>query len=80
MENPIRNDRLEIRLTKKEKQRIMAYSKELEINASRLTRNIIMTEINSLTNKLFYKPVGKTYINILKTMKNTDELERLKTP
>jgi len=75
-----RNERLEIRLSKEEKETITKYAKELEINASRLTRNIMLTEIESLTNKYFKKPVGKGYIKILKMTNNKKELERIKTP
>jgi len=77
---PIRNERLEIRLSKNEKEKIIKYSKELGVNASRLTRNIMMIEIESLTNKYFTKPMGKGYIALLKMTNNKKELERMMTP
>ena len=75
-----RNERLEIRLTKEEKEKIIKYSKELGINASRLTRNIMLMEIESLTNKIFNKPIGKSYIYYLKKTNNIEELKKLQTP
>lgn len=73
-----RNDQMRIRMSKEEKDFFNAYAEELGINPSRLARNIIMQQAESILNKPFYIPVTKAYIKYLEVTKQNDILERMK--
>lgn len=75
----IRDTKLEIRMSKEEKELFFKYAEDLGINASRLARNILMIEAESLTKKFFNKPVIKAYIKYAEITNNQEILERIKT-
>ncbi len=69
---------IKIPLSKEEKELWEKYAKELGINKTRLARNIIMSEAESLVNKYIGTPVIKAYIKYAEITKNTEILERIK--
>lgn len=76
----IRDERFEIRLSKAEKDLLFNYAKEIGINPSRLARNVLMMEAESIINKFTTKPFVKAYIKYAKITNNKEVLERLATP
>jgi len=74
----IRDEYIRIKMSKQEKDLWLEYSKELGINPTRLARNIIMMEAESLINKYFTKPAIKAYIKYAEITKNKEILERIK--
>jgi len=75
-----RTNRMEIRMSDIEKEVFYAYAKECGINPSRLARNIILEQAESILGKVVYKPLAKGYVKYCKITKNLDALERLATP
>jgi hypothetical protein len=73
----IRDERFEIRLSKAEKDLLMNYAKDLGINPSRLARNVLMMEAESIINKFTTKPFVKAYIHYAKVTNNQEILKRL---
>ncbi len=75
-----RDDQLRLRLSKQERNLFEAYAKELGINPSRLGRNIIMSQAESIVNKPFIIPIAKAYKKYLEVTNQKEALERMKTP
>ena len=75
-----RDDQLRLRLSKQERALFEAYAKELGINPSRLGRNIIMSQAESIVNKPFIVPIFEAYKKYLKVTNQKKALERMKTP
>ena len=75
-----RDDQLRLRLSKQERALFEAYAKELGINPSRLGRNIIMSQAESMVNKPFIVPIFKAYKKYLEVTNQKEALERMKTP
>lgn len=75
-----RDERMEIRLAKEEKELFYSFAKECGINPSRLARNLIMQQAESILNKPFYIPISKAYIKYLEVTKQNEILERIKKP
>lgn len=76
----IRSERFEIRMSPEEKELFTSYANEIGMNPSRLARNIIMQQSESILNKPFYIPITKAYLKYLEVTKQTDILERIKDP
>lgn len=75
-----RDEQIRIRLSKEEKELFYSFAKEMEINPTRLARNLIMLQAEQkLRNKAFYIPVTKAYKKYLEITKQNDILERIKT-
>lgn len=73
-----RDEFIKIRLSKEEKDLWLKYAEEMQINPTRLARNVLMTEAESKINKIVGKYVIKAYIKYCEVTKNTDALERIK--
>jgi len=74
-----RDTRLEIRMSKEEKELFYKYAENIGINPSRLARNILMMEAESLYNKKLLTPVLKAYIKYAEVTNNQEVLDRLKS-
>lgn len=74
----IRDQRIEIRMSKEEKELFYKFAEELGINPSRLARNIIMEQSESLINKYYTKPFVKAYIKYAEITNNKEILNRIK--
>ena len=75
-----RDQYFKIRMSKEEKELFFKYAEELEINPSRLGRNIIMSQAESIVNKPFIQPIFEAYKRYLKVTNQKEALERMKTP
>jgi uncharacterized protein (DUF1778 family) len=75
-----RNEYFKFRVSKEEKELIKKYAESLGINASRVVRNIVMQQAESILNKPFYIPISKTYIKWCELTNNQEVLKRIKTP
>lgn len=74
-----RDEYFKIRMSKEEKELFYKYAQDLGITPSRLGRNILMTEAESLVGKYFNKPVIKAYLKYAELTNNKEILERIKT-
>lgn len=74
-----RDHHIKIRVSKEEKELWEKYAHELGIMPTRLARNILMLEAESLLNKFVNNPICKAYIHYKKVTKDKEFLERLKT-
>jgi len=75
----IRDKRFEIRMSKEEKELFYKYAEDMQINPSRLARNILLKEAQSISSKILYKPTVKAYIKYLEITNQYDILETIKT-
>ncbi len=69
---------IKIPLSKQEKELWEAYAEDIGVNKTRLARNILMREAESIINTYITKPAIKAYIKYAKITKNTELLERIK--
>lgn len=69
----IRDERIEIRMSKEEKELFYAYAKSIGIMPGRLARNIIMMQANAKIENTIGLPLIKAYKGYLK-MTNQNEL------
>jgi len=74
----IRDQFITIKVSKQEKELWEEYSKKIGINKTRLARNTLMLEAESLFNKTIKTNVLKAYIRYAELTKNTEILERIK--
>lgn len=74
-----REEYFKIRMSKEEKELFYKYAEEIGVNPSRLARNILMIEAESLAGKYFNKPVIKAYLKYAELTNNKEILERIKT-
>jgi hypothetical protein len=74
-----RDTKLEIRMSKEEKELFYKYAEDLGINPSRLARNILLSNAESIINKYYGKYWIKGYIKTLELLKDKEALERLKS-
>ena len=74
----IRDEYIRIKMSKEEKDLWTEYAKNIGINPTRLARNIIMEEAESLFNKTVKSNILKAYIKYAEITKNTEILERIK--
>jgi hypothetical protein len=74
----IRDEYIRIKMSKEEKALWTEYAENIGINPTRLARNIIMEEAESLFNKAIKTNVLKAYIKYAEVTKNTEILERIK--
>jgi hypothetical protein len=74
----IRDHFITIKVSKEEKELWEKFSEEMGINKTRLARNTLMKEAESIVNKYLSKPVIKAYIRYAELTKNTEILERIK--
>ena len=72
-----RDTRIEIRLSQEEKNLWLKYSKNLGVNPTRLIRNLMMNEAESLINKIAIDPIAKAYIHYKKVTNDKEFLKRL---
>lgn len=72
----VRDERIEIRMSKEEKEMFYAYAKSIDMIPGRLARNIIMLQVESKMENAILKPFIKAYRQYLK---NTNQDEHLKT-
>jgi len=75
----IRDQYIRIKLSKEEKNLWLKYAEDIEINPTRLARNILMMEAESILNKTITKPFAKAYIKYAEVTKNKEILERIKS-
>jgi len=75
----IRDHFITIKVSKQEKELWEAYAKEMGINKTRLARNVLMMEAESLLNKYLTKPVIKAYIKYAEITNDKDILKRIKS-
>lgn len=68
---------IKIPLSKEEKALWIKYAEDIKINPTRLARNLLMIESESLINKYGLIPVMKSYVKYLELTKNKEALERL---
>jgi uncharacterized protein (DUF1778 family) len=73
-----RDERIEIRLSKEEKELFYSFAKDCGINPARLARNLMMTQAENILNKPFYIPISKAYIKYLELTNQKQAIERLK--
>ncbi len=73
-----RDTRLEIRMSKEEKALFYKYAEDIGINPSRLARNILMMEAESIINKITSKQITKAYIKYAELTNNQEILKRIK--
>ena len=74
-----RTEYLKIRMSKEEKELFYKYAEETGISPSRLARNILMMEAESLFNKTVTTNVLKAYIKYAELTKNEEILKRIKS-
>lgn len=74
-----RDKKLEIRMSKEEKELWYKYAEDMRLNPTRLARNVLMQEAESLINKAITKPFVKAYIKYAEVTNNKEILERIKT-
>ena len=73
-----RDQRFEIRMSKEEKELWTKFAEDMEINPTKLARNILMTEAEAtLRNKYAFKPILKAYRKYLEITKQNDILEQM---
>lgn len=70
---------IKIPMSKEEKELWLRYAENTGINPTRLARNVLMIEAESLINKAITKPFIKAYIKYAKVTNNKEILERIKT-
>jgi len=75
-----RDDYIKFRVSKEEKELFYKYAEELGVNPSRLARNIILMQAESILNKPLYIPISKAYIKYCEVTNNKEVLERIKQP
>jgi len=73
-----RNQYLKIRVSKEEKDLFYKFAESTKINPSRLARNILMMEAESLFNKAIFKPILKAYLKYAEVTNNQEILNRIK--
>lgn len=74
-----RDTRIEIRVSKEEKELFYKYAEDIGINPSRLARNILMAEAEkNVITKGIEKNVIKAYLKYAEVTNNTEILERVK--
>lgn len=69
---------IKIPLSKEEKELWLKFAEDIRINPTRLARNILMQEAESLINKYAGTPLIKSYIWYAKVTNNKEILERIK--
>jgi len=74
-----RDKKLEIKMTQEEKELFYKYAEDLGINPSRLARNILLSNAESIINKYYGKYWVKGYIKMLELLKDKEALDRFKT-
>ena len=74
----IRDEYIRIKMSKEEKALWIEYAENMGINSTRLARNIIMIEAESLFNRTIKTNAIKAYIKYAEITKNTEILERIK--
>jgi hypothetical protein len=75
----IRDQKIELRVSKEEKELFYKFAENFGINPSRLARNILMKEAESLLNKYVNSKIAKAYIKYAEITKDKEILERIKT-
>lgn len=75
----IRDEYIRIKMSKEEKALWLKFAEEQKVNPTRLARNILMMEAESIINKIIYKPIAKAYIKYLEVTKNQEALDRIKS-
>ena len=73
----IRDQRIEIKLSKEEKELWYEYAKEMNIPPARFARNTLMIEAESKLNKILGKPFISAYRYYLKITNQEDILKNL---
>jgi len=74
----IRDQYIRIKMSKEEKELWTKFSEDMEINPTKLARNILMTEAEAtLRNKYAFKPILKAYRKYLEITKQNDILEQM---
>lgn len=74
----IRDKKFEIRMSDEEKELFMNFAKKTGINASRLARNILLSEAESTANNYATVPAVKAYMKYLEITNQKSAIERLK--
>lgn len=73
-----RDEYFKIRMSKEEKELFLKFAEKAGINASRLARNILLSEAESTANKYAGIPAVKAYIKYLEITNQKSAIERLK--
>lgn len=74
-----RDEYIKIRVSKEEKDLWYQYAEDMGLNPTRLARNVLMQEAESILNKYFSKNVVKAYIKYCEVTKNKEVLDRIRT-
>lgn len=72
-----RDERMEIRLSKEEKELFYAYAKEIGIMPGRLARNIILDQATAKMENAVILPFVKAYKKYLEITGQTETLKRI---
>lgn len=73
----VRDERMEIRLSKEEKELFYAYAKEIGIMPGRLARNILLDQASSKMENAVILPFIKGYKKYLEITGQKETLERI---
>jgi len=74
----VRDEYIRIKMSKEEKALWLSYAEKWNTNPTRLARNHLMMEAESIINNKIYANIGKAYIKYCEVTKNKEVLERLK--
>ena len=74
-----RDQYIKIRVSEKEKELWNKYAEDLGINPSRLARNILLSQAESIINKYYANYWVKGYIKTLELLKDKEALKRLQS-
>lgn len=75
----IRDEYIRIKMSKEEKELWIKFAENMEVNPTRLARNILLIEAEAkLKNIFIYKPIINKYKWYLKVTKQFDMLEQMK--
>lgn len=69
---------IKIPLSQEEKDLWNDYAKNIGVNPTRLARNLLMTEAESIINRKIITNIAKAYIKYCEVTNNTEVLERIK--
>lgn len=72
----VRDERIEIRMSKEEKEAFYEYAKSIDMIPGRLARNIIMMQVEAKLENAMFNPAFKLYRKYLEI---TNQDEHLKT-
>ncbi len=75
----IKDKYITIKVSKQEKELWDSFAKDIGISSTKLARNILMTEAESLKNKYGITPIIKAYIKYLEVTNQKEALKRIQS-